>query len=139
MSILEILNIEDQNEYMSEDEIFTSRQSARHVCVAMKRYFEAHLGIKADQTRRSHVRNEGGSPLAETAPYKVSTSLVSSSWLLPSNIYMVVFGIRVVQKLRLHTSEVILYLSNDPHLIQYLISIMIHIELYFTTYCVKKK
>jgi len=56
---------------LTEDEVFTSRQAARHVCVAIKKYMEAHLAIKADQIRRTHVRNEGGSPLAESPAYKV--------------------------------------------------------------------
>lgn len=72
ISTLEILNPERDRD-LSEDQIFTMRQSARHVCVALKKYFEAHLAMKADELRRSHTRNEGGSPFQETPAYKVNT------------------------------------------------------------------
>ncbi len=42
----------DETEY-TEDELFTKRQNARHVCVALKRYFEAHLLVEAELLRRS--------------------------------------------------------------------------------------
>lgn len=46
----------------SDEQVFASRQTARHVCVALKRYFEAHLALKAEQVRRAHARN--GSPVS---------------------------------------------------------------------------
>ena len=78
ISTMTILNMDDNSATMAEDEMFTSRQGARHVCVALKKYFEAHLAIKADQIRRSHLRNEGGSPLAEIPAYKVINNYVST-------------------------------------------------------------
>ena len=42
----------DETEY-TEDELFTKRQNARHVCVALKRYYEAHLLVEAELLRRS--------------------------------------------------------------------------------------
>lgn len=51
--------------------MFTSRQAARHVVVAYKKYFEAHLALKADLIRRSHARHEGQAPLAQIPAYKV--------------------------------------------------------------------
>ena len=72
MSTLEILDVEvEENNNLSEDEMFTSRQAARHVVVALKKYFEAHLAVRADNIRRSHARNEGHSPLAQVPAYKV--------------------------------------------------------------------
>ena len=71
MSTLRILNSEDDNS-LTEDDVFTNRQAARHVCVAIRRYFEAHLAIKSDHIRRTHMRSEGGSPLAEVSAYKVN-------------------------------------------------------------------
>ena len=47
------------------------RQAARHVCVSLKRYFEAHLAIKAGLVRRSMARNDGRSQHAEIPAYKV--------------------------------------------------------------------
>ncbi|ELU17976.1 hypothetical protein CAPTEDRAFT_202659, partial [Capitella teleta] len=74
ISTLAILNVEeDTDAVLSEDEIFASRQAARHVCVALMKYFQAHLAIKADQLRRSHLRHEAGSPLVEMPAYKAST------------------------------------------------------------------
>lgn len=71
MSTQQIMNVEVNNDNLTEDQVFTSRQAARHVCVALRRYFEAHLAMRSDQIRRTHMRNEGGSPLAETPAYKV--------------------------------------------------------------------
>ena len=75
------------------------------MCVALKKYFEAHLAIRADQIRRSHMRNEGGSPLAEIPAYKVR-----SVWLVHVNVnavcllYMITFKskveITIVMKIR---------------------------------------
>ena len=42
----------DESDY-TEDELFTKRQNARHVCVALKRYYEAHLLVEAEMLRRS--------------------------------------------------------------------------------------
>ena len=63
--------------YLTEDNIFTSRQATRHVCVALKKYLEVHLTVKANQVRRTHLRNEGGSPLNELPPYKVIFAVVA--------------------------------------------------------------
>ncbi|TTC88577.1 DDB1- and CUL4-associated factor 1 [Bagarius yarrelli] len=49
ISTLEILNPEDQGALLSDDEIFSSRQTAKHTCMALRRYFEAHLAIKVEQ------------------------------------------------------------------------------------------
>lgn len=73
MSTLSILSLDETAE-ASDDEVFTNRQAARHACVALKRYFEAHMAIKADQIRRTHLRFEGGGPLAEIPAYKVSVT-----------------------------------------------------------------
>ena len=75
MSTLQILDVDEQQD-LSDDEMFTSRQAARHVVVALKKYFDAHLAIRADNIRRSHARNEGHSPLAQVPAYKVSLSVV---------------------------------------------------------------
>ncbi|KAL3852286.1 hypothetical protein ACJMK2_015948 [Sinanodonta woodiana] len=71
ISTLPILSVENGNHLeLTEDQIFTMRQLARHTCSALKKYFEVHLVIKADEIRRSHLRNEGGSPIHETPAYK---------------------------------------------------------------------
>ena len=53
LSTLSILSNEE-NSLLSDDEEYAQRQSIRCVMVALKRYFETHLSIKADLVRRIH-------------------------------------------------------------------------------------
>uniref|UniRef100_A0ACB8EI34 DDB1- and CUL4-associated factor 1 n=1 Tax=Sphaerodactylus townsendi TaxID=933632 RepID=A0ACB8EI34_9SAUR len=70
ISTLEILNLEDQGALLSDDEIFASRQTGKHTCMAMRRYFEAHLAIKVEQVKQSLQRTEGGILVHPQPPYK---------------------------------------------------------------------
>ncbi|TRY64650.1 hypothetical protein DNTS_034846, partial [Danionella cerebrum] len=70
ISTLEILNPEDQGALLSDDEIFSSRQTAKHTCMALRRYFEAHLSIKVEQVKQSLQRTEGGAPIHTPPSYK---------------------------------------------------------------------
>ncbi|XP_048462480.1 DDB1- and CUL4-associated factor 1 [Rhincodon typus] len=70
ISTLEILNLEDQGALLSDDEIFASRQTAKHTCMALRRYFESHLGIKVEQVKRSLQRTEGGAIIHPHPPCK---------------------------------------------------------------------
>ncbi|XP_018620386.2 DDB1- and CUL4-associated factor 1-like isoform X1 [Scleropages formosus] len=70
ISTLEILNTEDQGALLSDDEIFSSRQTAKHTCMALRRYFEAHLAIKVEQVKQSLHRTEGGTPVHPQPYYK---------------------------------------------------------------------
>uniref|UniRef100_A0A3P8WZD7 DDB1- and CUL4-associated factor 1 n=1 Tax=Cynoglossus semilaevis TaxID=244447 RepID=A0A3P8WZD7_CYNSE len=70
ISTLEILNTEDQGALLSDDEIFSSRQTAKHTCMALRRYFEAHLAIKVEQVKQSLQRTEGGVPIHSQPYYK---------------------------------------------------------------------
>uniref|UniRef100_A0A3P9PUV3 DDB1- and CUL4-associated factor 1 n=1 Tax=Poecilia reticulata TaxID=8081 RepID=A0A3P9PUV3_POERE len=70
ISTLEILNPEDQGALLSDDEIFSSRQRAKHTCMALRRYFEAHLAIKVEQVKQSLQRTEGGAPIHSQPYYK---------------------------------------------------------------------
>ncbi|MGH0181756.1 UNVERIFIED_CONTAM: hypothetical protein FKN15_007446 [Acipenser sinensis] len=70
ISTLEILNLEDQGALLSDDEIFASRQTAKHTCMALRRYFEAHLAIKLEQVKQSLQRTEGGAPVHPQPQYK---------------------------------------------------------------------
>lgn len=73
MSTLDIFVVDSVSQItLSDDQVFSSRQTARHVSVALKRYYEAHLATKAEQLRRSHSRNQGGSPHPTTPPYKAT-------------------------------------------------------------------
>ena len=60
---------------MSDDEIFASRQTGKHTCMALRRYFEAHLAIKLEQVKQSLQRTEGGILVHPQPPYKVSSML----------------------------------------------------------------
>ncbi|XP_038127293.1 DDB1- and CUL4-associated factor 1-like [Cyprinodon tularosa] len=70
ISTLEILNPEDQGTLLNDDEIFSSRQRAKHTCMALRRYFEAHLAIKVEQVKQSLQRTEGGAPIHSQPYYK---------------------------------------------------------------------
>ncbi|XP_076304060.1 lisH and WD40 domain-containing protein mahjong isoform X1 [Tachypleus tridentatus] len=73
MSTLDILVVDPNAQPLLNDEqVFASRQAARHVCVALKRYYEAHLGIEAERQRRSHSRSEGGTLQPTVPPYKAA-------------------------------------------------------------------
>jgi len=78
LSTLPIMNVDANQADMSEDQVFTSRQAARHVCVAFRRYFEAHLAMHSDQIRRSHMHSQAGSPLVETPAYKVCLYILNA-------------------------------------------------------------
>ncbi|XP_063076746.1 DDB1- and CUL4-associated factor 1-like isoform X2 [Engraulis encrasicolus] len=73
ISTLEILNPDDQGALLSDDEIFSSRQTAKHTCMALRRYFEAHLAIKVEQVKQSLQRTEGGAPIHPQPYYKACT------------------------------------------------------------------
>ncbi|KAG8128315.1 putative Protein VPRBP isoform 1 protein [Naja naja] len=70
ISTLDILNLQTQG-LLSDDEIFASRQTGKHTCMAMRRYFEAHLAIKVEQVKQSlHVHPQKvGSTLLEACSY----------------------------------------------------------------------
>lgn len=50
------------NSTYSEDEIFTKRQYAKHVCFALKRYYEAHLIIKTHEMLKNSSYSSKISP-----------------------------------------------------------------------------
>jgi hypothetical protein len=60
---------------LNDDEECAARQIVRHVCVALKRYLEAHLCIKAENLRRTQLRETGGQLEPVLPPAKVSTAL----------------------------------------------------------------
>lgn len=67
-----ILNIEEEPT-INDDEECASRQIVRHVAVALKRYMEAHLHLKAEQLQRAeNVRVERDTWQPSLPPYKVS-------------------------------------------------------------------
>ncbi|XP_055773836.1 DDB1- and CUL4-associated factor 1-like isoform X1 [Salvelinus fontinalis] len=70
ISTLEILNTEDQGAMLSDDQVFSSRQTAKHTCMCLRRYFEAHLAVKVEQVKQSLQRTEGGAQVHSQPYYK---------------------------------------------------------------------
>ena len=71
ISTLGIMNVEENRDHLEDDAVFTMRQLARHVVLALKKYFEAHLIHKVEEIKRSHARSDSASPVHETPAYKV--------------------------------------------------------------------
>ncbi|CAB3222495.1 unnamed protein product [Arctia plantaginis] len=69
ISTLPILSADEDESKVSEDETCAARQIVRHVCVALRRYLEAHLRLRAAQVARQH-----GDTVPEPPPYKASKS-----------------------------------------------------------------
>ncbi len=72
ITTLSVLNIETQGDTLNEDDLFSARQTVKHTCVALKRYFEMHLAIKVDSIKRSYSRDQGVTPPDPIPKYKVS-------------------------------------------------------------------
>ncbi|XP_045885076.1 DDB1- and CUL4-associated factor 1-like, partial [Micropterus dolomieu] len=73
VSTLEILNIENEVSVMNDDQVFSSRQTAKHTCMALRRYFEAHLAVKAEQVKQSLHSPDGGTVVPQQPFYKAYT------------------------------------------------------------------
>ncbi|XP_059924619.1 DDB1- and CUL4-associated factor 1-like [Gadus macrocephalus] len=71
VSTLQILSAEEQVSVLSDDQVFSSRQTAKHTCMALRRYFEAHLAVKTEQVKQ---RSEGGAVVPKQPHYKACTS-----------------------------------------------------------------
>ncbi|XP_028028300.1 protein mahjong isoform X1 [Bombyx mandarina] len=69
ISTLPILGSDEEESRVSDDETCAARQIVRHVCVALRRYLEAHLRLKAAQVSRQH-----GDSVPDPPPYKASKS-----------------------------------------------------------------
>ncbi|CAK1597868.1 unnamed protein product [Parnassius mnemosyne] len=69
ISTLPILGSDEEESRVSEDETCAARQIVRHVCVALRRYLEAHLRLRAAQVARQQGNN-----VPEPPPYKASKS-----------------------------------------------------------------
>ncbi|XP_046399943.1 DDB1- and CUL4-associated factor 1 [Ischnura elegans] len=88
VSTLPILSIEE-DAALNEDEECAARQIVRHVCMALKRYFEAHLAIRVEQVKRATLRDQPMSPpgggydpnIGESPPGSPNFSLVPSNSL----------------------------------------------------------
>ncbi|KAG8436157.1 hypothetical protein GDO86_007311 [Hymenochirus boettgeri] len=125
ISTLEILNLEDQGALLSDDEIFASRQTGKHTCMALRRYFEAHLAIKVEQVKQSLLRTEGGLPIHPPPPYKACT--YTREQIVEMMEYLIEFG---PAQLYWEPAEVFLKLSCVQLLLQ-LISIACSWKTYY--------
>ena len=75
LSTLSIFRPDEANSLSVEDEI-DKRQVAKHTCLALRRYFEAHLYLRVDSLRRSIAGNQGGKRPVSVPAYKVFTYFV---------------------------------------------------------------
>ena len=73
---MDILRLEEA-ELFVDDEVYNSRQTARHTCMALRRYFDAHLAVRTDHFRRSSARHDGSSPPVPVPAYKVTSLLLN--------------------------------------------------------------
>ncbi|KAM3620844.1 uncharacterized protein V6R79_002806 [Siganus canaliculatus] len=69
ISTLQILNVESETSVMSDDQVFSGRQTAKHTCMALRRYFEAHLAVKAEQVKQSLHSSDGGTSVVPRQPF----------------------------------------------------------------------
>ncbi|XP_061725437.1 LOW QUALITY PROTEIN: protein mahjong [Cydia pomonella] len=74
ISTLPILGSDEEESRVSEDETCAARQIVRHVCVALRRYLEAHLRLRA-----AHVARAAGDSVPEPPPYKDGLLLLASA------------------------------------------------------------
>uniref|UniRef100_A0A8C9XIT6 DDB1- and CUL4-associated factor 1 n=1 Tax=Sander lucioperca TaxID=283035 RepID=A0A8C9XIT6_SANLU len=73
VSTLQILNTENEVSIMSDDQVFANRQTAKHTCMALRRYFEAHLAVKVEQVKQSLHTSDGGTIVPQQPFYKAYT------------------------------------------------------------------
>ncbi|XP_035518554.1 DDB1- and CUL4-associated factor 1-like [Morone saxatilis] len=73
ISTLGILNTDSEVSIMSDDQVFSSRQTAKHTCMALRRFFEAHLAVKAEQVKQSLHSSDGGTVVPQQPFYKAYT------------------------------------------------------------------
>ena len=59
--------------FLSNNEPFDIIPEAKDICMALRRYFEAHLYFRADALRRSVAGNQGGTLLIPVSAYQVFT------------------------------------------------------------------
>lgn len=76
IATLPILLPDTDNNQLNEDQECAARQIVRHVCVAYRRYFEAHLAAKVELLRRSQLRpaDKNATPLPAQPSYKACKS-----------------------------------------------------------------
>ncbi|XP_030755161.1 protein mahjong isoform X2 [Sitophilus oryzae] len=70
ISTLPILLPDTDTGQLNEDQECAARQIVRHVCVAYRRYLEAHLYLKTEVIKRSQLRPNDKPYLSALPPYK---------------------------------------------------------------------
>lgn len=56
---------------LSDDYLFDCRQTVKHTCLALRRYFDSHVAYKANALKRSLAMNNGNTSPPPTPDYKV--------------------------------------------------------------------
>ncbi|XP_071960709.1 DDB1- and CUL4-associated factor 1-like [Antedon mediterranea] len=74
ITTLDILNLDDQGMLLNDDELFANYQTVKHTCLALKRYFEAHLALRVDSLKRASTRfSQETAQIDSIPPYKPLT------------------------------------------------------------------
>ena len=82
ISTLKILRVAE-SDLSTDDNVFLDREMAKNACLTLKKYFEAHISIIADEYKRSSAR-DNGNPLPTPIPaYK---SMYNSAITLQGNV-----------------------------------------------------
>ncbi|XP_037535824.1 DDB1- and CUL4-associated factor 1 [Nematolebias whitei] len=90
ITTLAILNTENEAPVMSDDQVFSSRQTIRHTCMAIRRYFEAHLGLKTEQVKQSLHNSDSGSVVPHQPPYK--SCLYTKEQVIEMTEFLIEYG-----------------------------------------------
>ncbi|KAM9859671.1 DDB1- and CUL4-associated factor 1-like isoform 1-T1 [Aulostomus maculatus] len=113
ISTLEILNPENEASVLSDDQVFSSQQMAKHTCMALCRYFEAHLAVKAEEVKQSLQTSDGGTSVPQQRFYKAYS--YSQEQVVELMEFLIECG---PQQLRWEPVEVFCKLSCVPLMLQ---------------------
>lgn len=81
-----ILTIEEET-ILNEDDKCASRQIVRHVTVALKRYMESHLYLKAEQLKRAeHASGQKEPWTPSISPNKVNYQVKNNQNIKPKKV-----------------------------------------------------
>ncbi|XP_075869268.1 DDB1- and CUL4-associated factor 1-like isoform X2 [Nelusetta ayraudi] len=65
-----ISTLDSNQSLLSDDQVFSNRQRTKHTCLALRRYFEAHLAVKTERVKQSLHPSEGGAVVPQKLFYK---------------------------------------------------------------------
>ena len=78
--MLKILRVEE-SDLSTDDDVFLDRETAKNACLTLKKYFEAHIGIIADEYKRNAARDSGNALPTPIPAYRVRIKNTESGLL----------------------------------------------------------